>query len=150
MPKAYQYNEETKKYEGEVDRQLDPLETEIAGYDIWLLPANSTDVMPLEPKEGFDIVWNGTAWEYQETPQPEPEPEPTQEQKEQFIRSIRDAYLMRWDFSQLRDAPFTEEEKNVLAEYRQYLRDYTKGENWWEQEPATYEDWLVAHHPVAE
>jgi hypothetical protein len=77
-------------------------------------------------------------------------PEPTQEEKEQKVRAVRDAYLAKWDFSQLRDAPFTEEEKEVLAEYRQYLRDYTKTENWWEQEPETYEDWLAAHHPVSE
>lgn len=77
-------------------------------------------------------------------------PEPTQEEKEQKVRAVRDEYLTHWDFSQLRDAPFTEEEKDVLAEYRQYLRDYTKTENWWEEEPATYEDWLAAHHPVSE
>lgn len=76
--------------------------------------------------------------------------EPTQEEKEQKVHAVRDAYLAHWDFSQLCDAPFTEEEKNVLAEYRQYLRDYTKTENWWEEEPATYEDWLAAHHPVSE
>lgn len=150
MPKAYKYNETTKKYEGEIERQRDPLESEIAGHDVWLMPANSTDVPPLEPKEGFDVIWNGSSWEYQEIPQPEPAPEPTQEEKEQMVRAVRDAYLSHWDFSQLRDAPFTEEEKDDLAAYRQYLRDYTKTENWWEQNPATYEEWSVAHHPVNE
>lgn len=148
MPKAYQYDENTKKYTGEIDRQRDPLESQKAGHDVWLMPANSTDIPPLEPKEGFDVVWNGSAWEYQEIPQPEPEPEPTPEQKQEMVRSVRDSYLAYWDFSQLRDSPYTEEEKDILAEYRQYLRDYTKEENWWEHEPATYEDWLAAHHPV--
>lgn len=90
MSKAYRYNEETKKYEGEVARQLDPLETKTAGHDIWLMPANATDVIPLEPKDGFDIVWNGSAWEYQEIPQPEPEPEPTPEEiKQRQINELK-------------------------------------------------------------
>lgn len=148
--KAYKYNEETKKYEGEVMRHRDPLESQKAGHDVWLMPANATDVEPLEPKEGFDIVWNGNAWKYQEIPQPEPEPEPTKEQKQRTVRDIRNVYLASTDFTQLGDAPLTDVEKANYIEYRQYLRDYTKTENWWEQEPATYEDWLVAQHPVAE
>lgn len=43
----------------------------------WCIPANCTMVKPPEEKDGFDRVWNGEAWEYQEIPQPEPEPEPT-------------------------------------------------------------------------
>lgn len=81
--KAYKYNEETQKYEGEVMRHRDPLESQKAGHDVWLMPANATDVEPLEQKDGFDIVWNGSAWEYQEIPQPEPEPEPTPEEIKQ-------------------------------------------------------------------
>lgn len=88
--KAYKYNKQTMKYEGEIERQRDPLESQKAGHDIWLMPANSTDVAPLEPKEGFDIVWNGNAWEYQEIPQPEPEPEPTPEEiKERRIAELK-------------------------------------------------------------
>ena len=81
MPKAYKYNKESKKYEGEVERQRDPIASQKAGQDVYLLPANSTEIAPLEPKEGFDVVWNGSAWEYQIIPEPEPEPEPTPEEK---------------------------------------------------------------------
>ena len=145
----YTYDEKTKKYTGEHNAQIDPLESEKAGKTVYCgLPQNATYTKPLAEKEGFNVVWNDSAWEYQEIPQPEPEPEPTQEEKEYRIRSMRDAYLAHWDFSQLRDAPFTEEEKDILAEYRQYLRDYTKEENWWEHEPSTYEEWLVAHYPT--
>lgn len=84
MPKAYKYDSESKKYLGEVERQRDPVASQKAGYDVYLLPANSTDVAPLGPKEGFDVVWNGSAWEYKEIPQPEPEPEPTPEEKKQM------------------------------------------------------------------
>lgn len=148
--KAYKYDKESKIYVGEVNCQKDPIASQKAGEDIWLLPANSTFDKPLDPKDGFNVVWNGGTWEYQEIPQPEPQPEPTQEEKEEMVRGVRDGYLSYWDFSQLRDAPFTEEEKDNLAEYRQYLRDYTKNENWWEADPATYEEWSTAHHPITE
>lgn len=141
MPKAYQYDEETKKYKGEINRQRDPRASEKAGHDVWLLPANSTDVPPLKEKEGFDVVWNGKKWEYQEIPQPQPEPEPSEDEKKERVRSVRNSYLVIWDFSQLRDAPFTQAEQDNLAEYRQYLRDYTKTDNWWESLPKTYDEW---------
>lgn len=81
---AYKYSIETKKYIGEVNCQKDPIASQRAGEDVWLLPANSTFDEPLAEKEGFDVVWNGTAWEYREIPQPEPEPEPTPEEKKQM------------------------------------------------------------------
>lgn len=72
---AYQYDSETKKYIGEIERQIDPLESEAQGKDIYLMPANSTDVVPPEAKDGYDIVFNDTGWEYKEI-EKEPEPEP--------------------------------------------------------------------------
>lgn len=80
---AYQYDSETKKYIGEIDRQIDPLESQAQGKDIYLMPADSTDVVPLEPKDGYDIVFNGADWEYKEIEkEPEPEPyEPTELEK---------------------------------------------------------------------
>ena len=90
--KAYQYDSETKKYIGEIDRQIDPLESQAQGKEIWLMPANSTDIVPLEPKDGFDVVFNGTGWEYKEIEKPEPLPEPTIEEQNEQIRQRR-AYL---------------------------------------------------------
>ena len=73
--KAYSYDDTTKKYKGEVDRQRDPLESKLAGKDVWLMPANATLIEPLEEKEGFDIVWHDDHWEYEEVKK-DPEPEP--------------------------------------------------------------------------
>lgn len=83
--KAYQYDSETKKYIGEIDRQIDPLESQAQGKEIWLMPADSTDIIPLEPKDGYDVVFNGAGWEYKEIEKPvEPEPyEPTELEKKQ-------------------------------------------------------------------
>lgn len=82
--KAYLYDE-NKYYKGEQSCQIDPLESEIAGHDVYLLPGDCTWVEPLSEKDGFKIKFNGTAWEYEEIiPEPEPEPHvPTEEEKRQ-------------------------------------------------------------------
>ena len=65
--KAYRYNPVTFIYEGEQERQLDPLGSIKAGKEVFLIPANCTDIeMQLEPKEGFDIVFLNNNWEYKE------------------------------------------------------------------------------------
>jgi len=66
---------------------------------------------------------------------------PIDEIKEE-VRAIRDKYLLKTDFTQLADAPFTKAEKQKYAEYREYLRNYPETENWWENNPLTFEEWL--------
>lgn len=63
--------------------------------------------------------------------------------KQNEVRQIRNVYLQEYDFTQLTDAPFNEQEKEIYANYRQYLRDYTLIDNWWEQNPLTYEEWAT-------
>lgn len=70
-----------------------------------------------------------------------PKYEPTEDELKQRVRSVRNEYLKDTDFTQLNDAPFTSEEKLQYADYRQYLRGYTEGENWWLQNPKTFEEW---------
>lgn len=62
MQTAYLYDEQTKEYKSEVNAQLDPLESEKAGQDIYLLPANATWLKPT-PKDGYASVWNGESWD---------------------------------------------------------------------------------------
>lgn len=69
------------------------------------------------------------------------EPELTEDEKKNIVRTIRNSYLQQYDFTQLPDAPFTAEEKAQYADYRQYLRDYTKTEEWWLENPKTFEEW---------
>lgn len=149
----YTFDEYTKKFTGAQHAQIDPLESEIAGHTIYCgKPQNATYIEPLDIKEGYDIVWNGENWEYQETKKdPEPEPYvPTEEEKRERVRGYRNWLLQNTDFSQLDDVPLDEKEKETYREYRQYLRDYTNGEEWWEENPQKYEEWLIAHHPVSE
>ena len=80
--KAYQYNDENL-YIGEIEAQIDPLESEKSGQDIYILPENSTWKKPPKEKEGFLIKWNGEKWVQDEIPQPETEQEtePTYQEK---------------------------------------------------------------------
>lgn len=55
---------------------------------------------------------------------PEPElPEQTSEEKAAITRATRNRLLANCDWTQLADAPLTEEQKAAYAEYRQALRD---------------------------
>lgn len=69
-PIAYLYDSETKKFIGETTCQRDPLESEAAGHDIFLMPGSATAVEPPAEKDGFDRVWNpeAEAWSYVEKP----------------------------------------------------------------------------------
>lgn len=144
---AYKYDS-NKRYAGTVNCQLDPLETRAQGHDVWLLPGDSTWEEPLPEKEGYYVVWDGEDWQYEAIPEPPAPPEPTEDEMKANVRAVRDGYLEYWDFTQLIDAPFTEDEKEKYREYRQYLRDYTKEENWWLQDPDDFATWLLVHYPV--
>ena len=68
-------------------------------------------------------------------------PEPTIEEKEENIRAVRDRYLVETDKYMIIDFPITEEEREEYKAYRQYLRNYTLNENWYENEPLNFNDW---------
>jgi hypothetical protein len=75
------------------------------------------------------------------------------ENRKNSMRELRNQYLVDYvDPYQLviRWGTLSEAEQGYLVEYRQYLLDYPNGESWWENEPMTYEEWLVAHHPVVD
>lgn len=76
--KAYLFDEHTKEYVSEIEAQIDPLETLAKGEDIYLLPANASFELPLEPKEGNKIIFDN-GWKYVAIPAPQHEPEPTEE-----------------------------------------------------------------------
>ncbi len=44
-----------------------------------------------------------------------------------MLRAKRDAILAATDFTQVADAPFTQEQKDAYAKYRQALRDLPSG-----------------------
>ena len=153
--KAYRYNSENKKYEGEATCQIDPLESEIAGKEIYLLPADCTYEVPPKEREGFDIVWNGDVWEYKEQEKPkEEEPYvPTEDELKSQIRAVRDNYMQttqnridRYRNQKEVDIVTTDSEATykLLLQYTQYLRDYPSGKNWWSENPMIFDAWVVS------
>ena len=143
--KAYRYNSENKKYEGEATCQIDPLESEIAGKEIYLLPADCTYKVPPEEKDGFDIVWNGDAWEYKEL-EKEPEPHvPTEDELKAQVRSVRNSYLEQTDKVMLVDYPITDDERELYRQYREYLRTYPECQDWYKANPKTYDEWYASY-----
>lgn len=108
--KAYRYNPDTFIYEGEQERQLDPLGSMKAGQEVFLMPANCTDVeMQLEPKEGFDIVFSNNNWEYKEKEVKEEEPKIPE-----YIPSLEDKLNML-------DSKYEANKKTLSNYYIQFM-----------------------------
>lgn len=59
---AYKFNPITNEYEGIQEAQLNPIQTEKQGKDVWLLPINSTFEIPPEKEEGKAIVFENDNW----------------------------------------------------------------------------------------
>lgn len=59
---VYKYDEQTKEYIGTEQALINPLESELQGKEIYLLPANATFEKP-NLQDGFASVFNGTQWE---------------------------------------------------------------------------------------
>lgn len=58
----YSYDKETGEYLGQEQGQLDPLETEKQGHDVYLKPAYTTEKKPPVVKENKKAVFNGLDW----------------------------------------------------------------------------------------
>ena len=59
--KIYKYDPKTKEYKATETAMLDPMESKLQGKDVYLMPANATDIEP-PIKEGYVAVWNGQGW----------------------------------------------------------------------------------------
>ena len=63
------------------------------------------------------------------------------EQRKEQVRAVRNQYLKQTDKYMITDYPVTDDERELYKQYREYLRDYTLSENWWEHSPMTFEEW---------
>ena len=65
--------------------------------------------------------------------------------KQEQVRHVRNTYLEIYVdpvvSNPLRWADLTPEEQQQYADYRRYLLDYTTTDNWWEQNPLTFDEW---------
>jgi len=118
---AYNYHHQTGIYLGQSEADESPLEP-----GVFLLPANATFQAPPTAENGKQIVWTGQGWEVENI---SIEPEPTEPQPKPItwddIRNKRNGRLMASDWTQLSDAPLSEENVEAWREYRQQLRDIT-------------------------
>ena len=64
------------------------------------------------------------------------------EQRKEQVRAVRNQYLEQTDKFMIADYPITDEERELYKQYREYLRDYTLTDNWWESEPQKFEEWV--------
>lgn len=60
--KIYKYDPKTKEYKATENAMLDPMESKLQGKDVYLMPANATDIEPPN-QEGYAAVWNGENWD---------------------------------------------------------------------------------------
>ena len=88
---------------------------------VFLLPANSTEVAPLNIPEGYFAKWNGSEWEFENIPEPEPTPEFEPTLTWEQIRSQRNYHLSQTDWIFAPDV--TLKNKEAWLTYRQALRD---------------------------
>ena len=63
------------------------------------------------------------------------------EQRKEQVRAVRNQYLEQTDKVMLVDYPITDDERELYRQYREYLRDYTLSENWWEHSPKDFSTW---------
>lgn len=69
-------------------------------------------------------------------------PEPSNEDKQAQVRFVRNRFLEQTDkYIALSDYPITDEEREKYKAYRTYLRDYTLEDEWWLENPKTFEEW---------
>lgn len=59
---VYTYDEETKEFLHSEEAYLDPLETQIKGEDVYLLPAFATFEKPIDKTEGKAVVFDESTW----------------------------------------------------------------------------------------
>ena len=69
-------------------------------------------------------------------------PEKPAEIMQQEIRLVRNRYLQETDKYMIADYPLTEEERQKVKAYREYLRNYTLTENWWQNKPQGFNEWI--------
>lgn len=73
------YYDDNGYYSAMSEAFLDPLETELQGKEVWLIPPHATTIKPPSSVDGHIIKFNGKTWELEKMPDPDPDPEPEPE-----------------------------------------------------------------------
>ena len=70
-------------------------------------------------------------------------PLPADDELKYRVREIRDNALEQTDKYMISDFPITDTDRETMKQYRQYLRDYTKSDYWWERLPMTFDEYIA-------
>lgn len=65
------------------------------------------------------------------------------EDKKISARAVRNAFLQATDVYMIADFPISDEEREAYKGYREYLRNYTEIDNWYENEPLDFKEWKL-------
>lgn len=127
--RVYKYHPNTGEYVGNDEADPSPLEKEV-----FLIPANATEVAPPEPKEGKFRKFNGKEWVYEDIPK---EVEETVDLAQE-ARERRNWLLASSDWRILPDVPAKHSAGYTM--YRQALRDVPQQKEFpekinWPKEP---------------
>ena len=142
MMKIYLYSEETKEFLIEKNAKISPLDNS------YLIPKNATDLVPLEPREGYAVCFINNNWQYvidnrnavyylngeqvkfelgdtitsemRTTPYTDEE---LFHKEMEHLRLKRNIYLSQTDYLALSDQTLSAE----MSTYRQALREITNG-----------------------
>ena len=94
----------------------------------------SVGMTEMEVEQAYDGAWYVKGYT----------PEKPIEELQAEVRAIRNSYLKQYvDSKQLVLVwnNLNEDDKKLYADYRTYLLDYTKLENWWLNNPMTFDEW---------
>ena len=124
--KIYHYHPETKQFIGVGIADPDPLEK-----GKFLIPACATDREPPQEIQGKILVFDNGQWQHIDrifTPEEET-PALSDEEKMQIVRQERNKRLAECDWTQLSDAPLSNDPtavngKGAWAAYRHELRSF--------------------------
>lgn len=86
------YYDDNGYYSAMSEAFLDPLETELQGKEVWLIPPHATTIKPPSSLDGYKPKFNGKAWKLEKIPVPEPEPELTLEELKAQKLDLVDAW----------------------------------------------------------
>lgn len=94
----------------------------------------SVGMTEMEVEQAYDGAWYVKGYA----------PEKPIEELQAEVRAVRNSYLEQYvDPKQLVLVwnNLNEDDKKLYADYRTYLLDYTKLENWWLNNPMTFDEW---------
>lgn len=113
-----------------------------------IIAINETGIFNLMDYDSIEEDTEHTYKDYIQTPDEYilKDDEKAIELQKQHVITIRDEYFDKYvDWYQSKPLMWEEltaKEKQLISDYRVYLRDYNDRRLWWEQEPMTYDEWV--------